>query len=45
MEKQQGYNQTQKTSQIALNIAAKHNLDGRDALIGANYIANRTPTI
>jgi predicted nucleic acid-binding protein len=39
------YNQTQKTSLIALNLAVKHNLDGRDALIAANYIANKTPTI
>jgi predicted nucleic acid-binding protein len=39
------YNQTQKTSLIALNLAVKHNLDGRDALIVANYVANKTPTI
>jgi predicted nucleic acid-binding protein len=39
------YNQTQKTSLIALNLAVKHGLDGRDALIIANYIANKTPTI
>jgi predicted nucleic acid-binding protein len=39
------YNQTQKTSLIALNLAAKHNLGGRDALIIANYIANKTPII
>jgi len=39
------YNQTQKTSLIALNLAVKHNLDGRDALIAANYIANKTPII
>jgi predicted nucleic acid-binding protein len=39
------YNQTQKTSLIALNLAVKHCLDGRDALIIANYIANKTPTI
>jgi predicted nucleic acid-binding protein len=39
------YNQTQKTSLIALNLAVKHNLDGRDALITANYIANKIPTI
>ena len=39
------YNQTQKTSQIALNLAVKHNLDGRDALITANYIANKIPTL
>jgi predicted nucleic acid-binding protein len=39
------YNQTQKTSLIALNLAVKHNLDSRDALIAANYIANKTPII
>jgi predicted nucleic acid-binding protein len=39
------YNQTQKTSLITLNLAVKHRLDGRDALIVANYIANKTPTI
>ena len=39
------YNQTQKTSIIALNLAVKHNLDGRDALIIANYMANKTPTL
>ncbi len=39
------YNQTQKTSQIALNLAVKHGLNGRDTLIVANYLANKTPTI
>ncbi len=39
------YNQTQKTSLIALNLAVKHSLDGRDALIVANYIANKTPAL
>ncbi len=39
------YNQTQKTSLIALNLAVKYGLDGRDALIVANYIANKTPTV
>jgi predicted nucleic acid-binding protein len=39
------YNQTQKTSLIALNLAVKHGLDGRDALIAANYIANKIPII
>jgi predicted nucleic acid-binding protein len=39
------YNQTQKTSLIALNLAVKHSLDGRDALITANYIANKIPVI
>jgi predicted nucleic acid-binding protein len=35
------YNQTQKTSLIALNLAVKYNLDGRDALITANCLANK----
>ena len=35
------YNQTQKTSLIALNISVKHNLDGRDALIIANFLATK----
>lgn len=39
------YNQTQKTSLIALNLAVKHDLGGRDALIVANYLANKTPTL
>jgi predicted nucleic acid-binding protein len=39
------YNQTQKTSLIALNLAIKHSLGGRDALIVANYLANKTPTL
>ena len=39
------YNQTKKISQIALNLAAKHNIGGRDALIIANYLSNKIPTI
>jgi predicted nucleic acid-binding protein len=39
------YNQTKKTSTIALNLSAQYNLGGRDALIIANYIANQTPTL
>jgi predicted nucleic acid-binding protein len=35
------FNQTQKTSLIALNLSVKHNLDGRDALIIANFLANK----
>jgi predicted nucleic acid-binding protein len=35
------FNQTIKTSTIALNLSVKHNLGGRDALITANYIANK----
>jgi predicted nucleic acid-binding protein len=39
------YNQTQKTSLIALNLSVKYRLGGRDALIIANYVANKTPII
>jgi predicted nucleic acid-binding protein len=39
------YNQTQKTSLIALNFCVKYGLDARDALIAANFIANKTPTM
>lgn len=39
------YNQTQTTSIIALNLAVTHNLGGRDALIIANYIANKAPIL
>ena len=39
------FNQTQKTSLIALNLSVKYNLDGRDALITANYIPNKIPII
>jgi predicted nucleic acid-binding protein len=39
------YNQTQKTTIIALTLAVRHGLDGRDALIAANYISNKTPTL
>jgi predicted nucleic acid-binding protein len=39
------YNQTKRTTQIALNIATQYNLGGRDALIIANFVANKTSTI
>jgi predicted nucleic acid-binding protein len=39
------FNQTKKTSRIALNLSVKHNLGGRDALITANFLANKVPTI
>jgi predicted nucleic acid-binding protein len=39
------FNQTKQTSQIALNLSVKHNLDGRDALIIANFITNKIQTI
>ena len=37
------FNQTQKTSLIALNLSVKYDLDGRDALIIANFTANKIP--
>ncbi len=37
------FNQTRKTSIIALNLSVKHNLGGRDALIAANFLSNQTP--
>ena len=39
------FNQTKKVCAIALNLAAEHRLGGRDALIIANLIANKVPTI
>jgi predicted nucleic acid-binding protein len=39
------YNQTKKTSTIALHLSVQYNLGGRDALIIASYIANQTPTL
>ena len=39
------FNQTRKTSTIALNLSVQHKLGGRDALIIANYIANKIPTL
>ena len=39
------FNQTKKTSHIALNLSVKHALGGRDALIVASYIANKIPVI
>jgi predicted nucleic acid-binding protein len=39
------FNQTKKTMQIALNLSVKHNLDGRDALIMANFLANKVHTV
>ena len=37
------FNQTKKTRRIALNFSVKHNLGGRDALIIANFLANKVP--
>jgi predicted nucleic acid-binding protein len=39
------FNQTRKTSIIALNLSVQYKLGGIDALIAANYIANKTPII
>jgi predicted nucleic acid-binding protein len=39
------YNQTRTVTQVALNIAAKLGIDGRDALIIANYLTNKVPTL
>jgi len=39
------YDQTRKTSIIALDLSVQYNLGGRDALIIANYLANQTPTL
>jgi predicted nucleic acid-binding protein len=39
------YNQTKQISQIALNIGTQNNLGGRDALIIANFVANKIPTV
>jgi predicted nucleic acid-binding protein len=39
------FSQTKKTCIIALNLAPQHKLGGRDALIIANFIANKVPTI
>lgn len=39
------FNQTRAISQIALNLAPKHNIGGRDALVVANFLANKVPTI
>jgi len=39
------YNQTKTVSLIGLRLAESHRLGGRDALVIANYIANKTPTL
>jgi len=39
------YNQTKTVSVIALRLAEKHALGGRDALIIGNYLANRVPNL
>jgi predicted nucleic acid-binding protein len=37
------FNQTRKNCNIGLNLSVKHKLGGRDALIVANFIANKIP--
>jgi predicted nucleic acid-binding protein len=39
------FNQTRKTSIIALNISVKYRLGGRDALIIVNFLANKIPIL
>jgi predicted nucleic acid-binding protein len=39
------FNQTKKISSVAINLSVKHDLGGRDALIIANFLANKVPTI
>jgi len=39
------FNQTKKTSIIALDLSVQHKLGGRDALIIANFLANKVSII
>jgi predicted nucleic acid-binding protein len=39
------YSQTRRISQIALDIAARNKLGGRDSLIIANFLANQVPLL
>jgi predicted nucleic acid-binding protein len=39
------FSQTKRISVIALNLSVQHRLGGRDALIIANFLANKVPTI
>jgi predicted nucleic acid-binding protein len=39
------YNQTKRTSVMALNLSVQYELGGRDAFIIANFMANQTPTL
>jgi len=39
------FNQTKRTCIVGLNLAVKHGLGGRDALIIANFIVNKVPII
>ena len=37
------FNQTRKTTAIALNLSVQHKLGGRDSLIVANFLTNQIP--
>ena len=39
------YNQTKRTSEVALNLATKFSLGGRAALMLASFLANRVPVV
>jgi len=39
------FNQTKKICTTALNLAVKHELGGRDALIIANFVTNKVSTL
>ena len=39
------FNQTKKTVSIAINLSVQQKLGGRDALIIANFLANKVPVI
>ncbi len=39
------YSQTRRISLIGLELAARHNLGGRDSLILANFMANEVPVL
>ena len=39
------FNQTKKHCSLALNLSVQHKLGGRDALIVANFLANKVPVM
>ena len=39
------YNQTKQNCNLGLNLSVQHRLGGRDALMIANFLANKVPTI
>ena len=39
------FSQTKNTCRIALRLSVQHKLGGRDALIVANFLANKVPTV